>query len=84
MTWATNIAIVVVLGVWALTVIVGILDPNYEPPPGIQPLMMALAGFLFAAQRTPADRAEEEADGDKSGRGRVERRGGRRDDDGNR
>lgn len=50
MNWATSAAIIVVLIVWAVTVLVGIFDSEYTPPPGIEPLMMALAGFLFAAQ----------------------------------
>lgn len=55
--WATNLAIVVVLGMWATSLVVDMLSPTYDPPPGIEPMMMALAGFLFAA-RTQSGKAE--------------------------
>lgn len=48
--WATGAAIVVVLGAWAGTLVVDMINPAYDPPTGIEPLMMALAAFLFAAQ----------------------------------
>lgn len=57
--WATNLAIVVVLGMWVTSLVVDMLSPTYDPPPGIEPLMMALAGFLFAA-RTQAGKSEVE------------------------
>lgn len=57
--WATNLAIVVVLGTWSASLIVDMLVPTYDPPTGIEPLMMALAGFLFAA-RTKSDKDDEE------------------------
>lgn len=57
--WATNLAIVVVLCMWAGSLVVDMLVPTYDPPPGIEPLMMALAGFLFAA-RTRSGKDEED------------------------
>lgn len=57
--WATNLAIVVVLGMWAGSLIVDMFVPEYDPPPGIEPLMMALAGFLFAA-RSKSGKDEED------------------------
>ena len=63
--WATGTAVVVVLGAWATTLIVDMVNPNYDPPTGIEPLMMALAAFLFAAQPKDAKpHAEEELDND--------------------
>ena len=59
--WATNLAIVVVLGMWSASLIVDMLVPTYDPPTGIEPLMMALAGFLFAA-RSKSGKDEEEGD----------------------
>lgn len=61
--WATGVAVVVVLGAWSTTLIVDMVNPDYDPPNGIEPLMMALAAFLFAAQPRDANRhAEEELD----------------------
>lgn len=57
--WATNLAIVVVLGMWAGSLVVDMFVPTYDPPPGIEPLMMALAGFLFAA-RSKSGKDEED------------------------
>lgn len=58
--WATGAAVVVVLGAWATTLIVDMVNPAYDPPNGIEPLMMALAAFLFAAQPRDAKRRTEE------------------------
>lgn len=61
--WATGVAVVVVLGAWATTLVVDMVNPAYDPPTGIEPLMMALAAFLFAAQPRDAKRpADEELD----------------------
>lgn len=65
--WATGVAVVVVLGAWATTLVVDMVNPAYDPPTGIEPLMMALAAFLFAAQprdskRDAKRRTEEELD----------------------
>ena len=57
--WATNLAIVVVLGMWSGSLVVDMLVATYDPPPGIEPLMMALAGFLFAT-RTRSGKDEED------------------------
>lgn len=57
--WATNLAIVVVLGMWSGSLVVDMLVATYDPPPGIEPLMMALAGFLFAA-RSKSGKDEED------------------------
>lgn len=57
--WATNLAIVVVLGMWSGSLIVDMFVATYDPPPGIEPLMMALAGFLFAA-RSKSGKDEED------------------------
>ena len=46
----TNTAIIVVLGTWSASLIVDMFVPEYDPPDGLQPLMMALAGFLFATR----------------------------------
>lgn len=59
--WATNLAIVVVLVMWAGSLVVDMLVSTYDPPPGIEPLMMALAGFLFAA-RSKSGKDEEDDD----------------------
>lgn len=40
------IAIVITI-VWATSFIVGILNPGYNPPPTLGPLMMLVAGGLF-------------------------------------
>ena len=61
--WATGVAVVVVLGAWATTLIVDMVNPAYDPPNGIEPLMMAVAAFLFASQpRDAKPHAEEELD----------------------
>ena len=52
--WATGTAVVVVLAAWTGTLIADFMVPDYTPPPGIEPLMMALAAFLFAS-RDPND-----------------------------
>lgn len=57
--WATNLAIVVVLGMWSGSLVVDMFVATYDPPPGIEPLMMALAGFLFAA-RSKSGKDEED------------------------
>lgn len=49
-TWATGAAVVVVLSVWTATLVADFMVPDYDPPPGIEPLMMALAAFLFASR----------------------------------
>lgn len=46
----TNTAIIVVLGTWSASLVVDMIDPTYDPPDGLQPLMMAVAGFLFATR----------------------------------
>lgn len=58
--WATGTAVVVVLGAWATTLIVDMVNPAYDPPTGIEPLMMAVAAFLFASQPKDAKRHTEE------------------------
>ena len=58
--WVTNLATVVVLGVWAVSLVVDMLVPEYDPPPGIEPLMMALAGFLFATRTRPGNDEEDD------------------------
>jgi hypothetical protein len=45
--WVTNLAIVVILGMWAATMLADILVPGYDPPPAINALMMAVAGAIF-------------------------------------
>lgn len=65
--WATNVAIVVVLAIWSTSLIVDMVDPHYDPPPGLEPLIMALAGFLFATRQAthksnPDDRTDDEGD----------------------
>ena len=61
--WATGVAVVVVLGAWSTTLIVDMVNPAYDPPRGIEPLMMALAAFLFASQQKDAKpHTEEETD----------------------
>ena len=62
--WATGVAVVVVLGAWATTLVVDMVNPDYDPPTGIEPLMMALAAFLFAAQPRDSkrDTKKEESD----------------------
>lgn len=63
--WATGAAIVTVLATWTATLIVDMLVAEYSPPTGIEPLMMALAAFLFAAQpRDAKRRTDEELDND--------------------
>lgn len=52
--WATGTAVVVVLAAWTGTLIADFMVPDYQPPPGVEPLMMALAAFLFAS-RNPND-----------------------------
>ena len=47
----TNTAIIVVLGTWSASLIVDMFVPEYDPPDGLQPLMMAIAGFLFATRQ---------------------------------
>lgn len=58
--WATGVAVVVVLGAWSTTLIVDMVNPDYDPPTGIEPLMMALAAFLFAAQPKDSKRRKDE------------------------
>ena len=61
--WAPGVAVVVVLGAWATTLIVDMVNPAYDPPTGVEPLMMALAAFLFASQPKDSKRnTEEETD----------------------
>ena len=47
----TNTAIIVVLGTWSASLVVDMIVPTYDPPDGLEPLMMAIAGFLFATRR---------------------------------
>ena len=47
----TNTAIIVVLGTWSASLVVDMIVPTYDPPDGLQPLMMAIAGFLFATRQ---------------------------------
>lgn len=51
-TWATGAAVVVVLSGWTATLVADFMVPEYDPPQGIEPLMMALAAFLFASRST--------------------------------
>lgn len=51
--WATGTAVVVVLAAWSGALIADFMVPDYEPPPGIEPMMMALAAFLFASREPP-------------------------------
>ena len=46
----TNTAIIVVIGTWSASLVVDMIVPAYDPPDGLQPLMMAIAGFLFATR----------------------------------
>lgn len=63
----TNTAIIVVLGTWSASLVVDMIVPEYDPPDGLQPLMMALAGFLFATRHNV--NADDGYDGGPKARG---------------
>lgn len=48
--WVRDSAIVGVSLTWAASVVVDMLNPVYEPPAMIAPVMMAVVGYLFAAR----------------------------------
>lgn len=67
----TNTAIIVVIGTWSASLVVDMIVPAYDPPDGLQPLMMAIAGFLFATRQNTqfddedGDRPEVEGSGEE-------------------
>lgn len=37
----------IVLAVWVVSFLIDVINPNYDPHPSIQPLMLIVAGALF-------------------------------------
>lgn len=46
---AKNVFMGMVLFMWAISFIIDILNPKYDPPEYVNPLIMLVGGFLLAA-----------------------------------
>ena len=68
--WVQNTALIVVLAGWAASLVADMLNPLYDPPAMLSPLIMALAGYLFASKKT-RDKDEDREDESK---GEVDKR----------
>ncbi|WNM68773.1 membrane protein [Gordonia phage Soos] len=62
-TWLLNAVIVSILLVWVVNFIARLSIPTYEPPQGLDALMLAVVGFLFAGRQS-ARGQDDEDDGD--------------------
>lgn len=49
--WVRDGALVLVCVSWAASIAADIMNPVYEPPAMLAPIMMAVAGYLFAARK---------------------------------
>lgn len=58
---STAIAIVITVA-WAVSFIIGALNPSYAPPPSLHPLMLIVAGAAFG--NTVLNRKREREDKD--------------------
>ena len=58
---AAAIAIVITTA-WAVSFILGALNPSYNPPPSIHPLMLIVAGAAFGTAVLPKRSKGDEAD----------------------
>lgn len=72
--WVQNTALIVVLAGWAATLIADMLNPLYEPPAMLSPLIMALAGYLFAAKKSPTEGDDKGDEDEGRPKGEVEKR----------
>lgn len=48
--WLLNTAAVLILGVWAIAVIVDVFSPNFEAPLPLYAIATVVAGALFGVQ----------------------------------
>ncbi|QCW22028.1 hypothetical protein SEA_YAKULT_24 [Gordonia phage Yakult] len=47
--WVTRVVILVVLVVWAVNFVAQLVAPSYEPPAGIDAIMLAIIGLIAGA-----------------------------------
>ena len=52
----------VVVGAWALTYVVGIFSPSFEPPASLDPLMLLIAGAYFTNRAVSSQKNDSEKD----------------------
>lgn len=48
-----------ITALWAVSVAVDLFNPNYDPPPGLHPLMLTVAGGLFGREVVSAARRKD-------------------------
>ena len=50
--WLGNYIAVVITTVWATTLVVGMINPHYDPPVAIYPALLAVVGGVFGFKVT--------------------------------
>lgn len=62
---ALTAIIVLITSVWAGSVFANIFIPDFETPGGVNEVMMAVVGFLFAGRQAAAKEEKEHENGDQ-------------------
>ncbi|QKY79959.1 membrane protein [Gordonia phage Clawz] len=69
-TWLLNSVIVSILVAWVVNFTARLFIPTYEPPQGLDALMLAVVGFLFAGRQSAKGQGDGDGDADRPDRDR--------------
>ena len=58
--WLANYIAIIITTIWATTLIVGMLNSNYQPPVAIYPALLAVVGGVFGFRLTKKDPYDDE------------------------
>jgi hypothetical protein len=65
---AKQVFTVMIISMWAVSFLVDIANPKYEPPDYVNPLIMLVAGYMFATNVKHSDKTKhQEEDEDEDG-----------------
>lgn len=56
--WLVNYIAIIVTTIWAVTLVVGMVNPAYTPPVAIYPALLAVVGGVFGFRLTKKDADE--------------------------
>lgn len=57
--WLVNYIAIIVTTIWAVTLVVGMINPNYTPPVAIYPALLAVVGGVFGFKLTKREDTNE-------------------------
>lgn len=58
--WLVNYIAIIITTIWAITLVVGMINPQYEPPVAIYPALLAVVGGVFGFRLTKKDENDNE------------------------